>query len=112
MALQCDSENVAAFVVCSVVVPPRKIKLLSVPVPGDEYVEQTPEETTENKKVKKPRNKYKPLEPNVAVKRAVAVSSEDVVASYTTRTYPLCKTGAKWFDQEVRYFVPVQLEHK
>ena len=76
-----------------------------MPVPGDEYIQQTPKETTpENKKIKKQRNKYKPLEPSAAVKRPVAVSSEDVVASYTTRTYPLCKTGAKWFDHEVGYF--------
>ncbi|KAI0233815.1 CCAAT/enhancer-binding protein zeta [Lamellibrachia satsuma] len=80
--------------------PPRRVKLVVAPLTGDETPELSPSEPLQNKKVKKTRNKYKPLESGTTTKSSLATSPEDLLATYTSRGYLLCKPGGKWMDQE------------
>ncbi|KAK2192448.1 hypothetical protein NP493_31g05000 [Ridgeia piscesae] len=81
--------------------PPRRVKLAVAPSTGDEPSQQLPSHPVENKTVKRTRNKYKPLAADDAVKStSLSASSEDFLATYTPRTYLLCKPGGKWMDQE------------
>lgn len=90
--------------------PPRRVKLAVAPLTGDETPELSPSEPLQNKKVKKTRNKYKPLESGTTTKSSLATSPEDLLATYTSRGYLLCKPGGKWMDQEVCYFTGAIIE--